>query len=70
MSIKVGQIWKEYDRGNVFVITYIGVYTVTLIFQDGYVIHKENKDWILKQDFIAEYSTWQEAVNSVEFRGK
>lgn len=65
--IKVGQVYKT-DQAECFVVTYIGVYTVTLIFEDGYVIHKENRDWITKcNELIAEYPTWQEAVNSKEF---
>ena len=68
--IKVGQIYKT-DQAEHFVVTYIGVYTVTLIFEDGYVIHKENRDWITKcNKLIAKYPTWQEAVNSKEFNGE
>ena len=77
MSIKVGQIYKFKDETsiNIVVITKeylptkdIGYCRYDLIFQDG-----EVHEWACVNDikdltFIAEYPTWQEAVNSKEFK--
>jgi hypothetical protein len=40
------------------------------IFDDGYVCEKLHIEEILKDKLIAEYPTWQEAVNSKEFKGE
>ena len=69
--IKVGQIYNIPYLGGKFVITWMGgdeteVYCVR---QDGFFfkgICRYQNDC----ELIAEYPTWQEAVNSPEFRGE
>lgn len=65
--IKVGQIYEEKDEG-VFVITKCnnsgGYYAVK---NDGKTFSGVGLD---KKDIIVEYPTWQEAVNSPEFKGE
>lgn len=73
--IKAGQIYKEKElpywrkhECNVFVISSID-FTACIIYKDGTVYRGIGIKWI-KEDckLIAEYPTWQEAVNSKEFR--
>lgn len=68
--IKVGQI---YNLGKG--IEYICVITYNdndnyfgVIYSDGFSEFKD-KNCFSPDDIIAEYSTWQEAVNSKEFKG-
>lgn len=69
-KIKVGQIYKT-SSGSRYIITYMGIYNIYLLYDDGYSmeysISSMNKNYDDK--LIAEYPTWQEAVNSQEFRG-
>ena len=74
MSIKVGQI---YSTGLLkWAVTHISDYPkywATLIKNDGVVagMYYEKDEDVEKQGkLIAEYPTWQEAVNSKEFRGE
>ena len=66
--IKVGQIYKK-PSGPKYIITYMGTYNIYLLYNDGYSMEyslssmKNNYD----DKLIAEYPTWQEAVNSKEF---
>lgn len=62
--IKVGQIYKQVS-GEKFVISYIADRDCFLIYNDGYTACYENK--FIYDTLIAEYPTWQEAVNSKEF---
>ena len=75
--IKVGQIYGNED------IIYIITYTVPRYDKDGFIIKKYqaicsdgfcfeelSEDEILGDKLIAEYPTWQEAVNSPEFKGE
>ena len=67
--IKVGQIYKT-PPGSRYVITFMGTYNVYLLYNSGYSMEysissmKNNYD----DKLIAEYPTWQEAVNSKEFK--
>lgn len=68
-ELKVGQIYKDYE-GYVLVITAIdqnrSKYDV--IFNNGEVYYTTRwRDFEDYCDFITEYPTWQEAVNSKEF---
>ena len=64
--IKVGQIRK--DEFNLYVITY-DLTNCAIVYQDGEV--RECTEKLIEQDkLIAEYPTWQEAVNSPEFKGE
>jgi len=72
--IKVGQIYYDKEKHANFVVTVAsdgqyGFYTNS-IYKSGYVnIH--SADWIeINGKLIAEYPTWQEAVNSKEFKGE
>lgn len=63
--IKVGQIYKEKDE-ELFVVTFANS-------SGGYYAIKNNGKTfsgvgLNKEDLIAEYSTWQEAINSKEFK--
>lgn len=76
-DIRVGQIYKQKNKpywrkfeDDVFVITFIG-YTIHTIDRCGISYDLNGEDWIKGDcDLIAEYPTWQEAVNSPEFRGE
>lgn len=71
MSIKVGQIYKPKNNEDaIFVVTRaeeaVGCYYI--IWDDGSAnYHNINEE---KIELIAEYPTWQEAVNSKEFNNK
>lgn len=72
-EIKVGQVWQQ-ENGEVFVVTFIekhdedafGVYT------DGYTASFSiRENWassFIFNKLIAEFDSWQEAVNSKEFK--
>ena len=67
--IKVGQIYKSNLTFAIRVITFIDDSEVSLIHPDGYVDRWTfddiaNTNW----ELLAEYPTWQEAVNSKEFK--
>ena len=73
--IKVGQIYKEKElpewrknEEDMFIVTNVCYSSVTIIYPDGkcdYVVDS----WIKEDcDLIAEYQTWQEAVNSEYFK--
>lgn len=69
--IKVGQIYKTYS-GNIWCIIRIDLLKsplsfVYLIDPDGYVERLWVKTVEKELSLIAEYPTWQEAVNSKEF---
>ena len=77
--IKVGQVYKvneDYTSDNlVFIITRIGNETVYFVSNIGYatgrdkiLLENDIKDKYIK--LVAEYPTWQEAVNSKEFKGE
>jgi len=72
-SPKVGQVRKSCDEGEVFIITKIeereNCMVYHSIFVDGFVI-KANTQILVTDELIAEYPTWQEAVNSKEFNLK
>lgn len=69
--IKVGQIYKSNLTFAIRVITFIDDSEVSIIHPDGYVDRWSfddiaNSNW----ELVAEYPTWQEAVNSPEFKGE
>lgn len=64
--IKVGQIYRE--KEDIFVITFANT-------SGGYHAIKNNGKvfsgvGLDEKNIIAEYPTWQEAVNSKEFKGE
>lgn len=67
--IKVGQIYKERGTLNIWVITKCNGRECNIICQDGdcYYGYVPHYFWE-KLELIAEYPTWQEAVNSKEFK--
>ena len=69
--IKVGQVYKtpSYSR---YIITYVGRYNIYLLYDDGYSMEYAISSMRNNHDdkLIAEYPTWQEAVNSPEFKGE
>jgi hypothetical protein len=73
--IKVGQIYQYEDVGK-FVISNIQdneeFYNPSIIWQDGSVdtLKAMRKSMKIYGKLIAEYPTWQEAVNSPEFKGE
>lgn len=72
--IKQGQIFKTRD-GHLFVVGRINDDKTVFyaIFYDGSSRRVETDDTIdycNQSELIAEYPTWQEAVNSPEFRGE
>ena len=72
--IKVGQIYKQKekpdwrkDEAAIFSITFVGFY-ISIIDTDG-VSSIVSRDWVEGDcELVAEYPTWQEAVNSKEFK--
>ena len=71
MKIKVGQIYKT-PSGSRYIVTYMGTYNIYLLYNTGYSLEYSISDMNNNYDdkLIAEYSTWQEAVNSPEFKGE
>lgn len=71
MSIKVGQIYKT-PSGSRYIVTYIGTYNISLLYDTGYSM--EYSISLMNSNYddklIAEYSTWQDAVSSKEFKGE
>ena len=65
--IRAGQIFKDkYDFR--FVITLYSPVDIYIIYNNGSCCNFSTKDFdYLDYKFIAEYPTWQEAVNSKEF---
>ncbi len=73
--IKIGQVYKSSVTDTIMVVTSIGYHTVSTIDTYG-----EFEKWIYKNlieicnngiwELIAEYPSWQEAVNSPEFKGE
>lgn len=71
MTINVGQIYKGYN-GFIFAITMVKKdvnhnVEIHLITPSGLTMQAKNDFGGVQLDLIAEYSTWQEAVNSKEF---
>ena len=67
-EIKVGQVWQQ-PNGLRYVVTHMKMCDIHLIYNTGYC--KEyplSSIWDTYDDkLIAEYPSWQEAVNSKEF---
>lgn len=80
MTIEVGQIYKDcYDRIYIITKKHSAIivskskiaYKYNVILQDGEVYDDFTEDEVLNlSKLIAEYPTWQEAVNSPEFKGE
>ena len=67
-KIKVGQIYKSNLTSAIRTITFIDDEEVSIINIDGFVDRWKLDDIpIGAWKFLAEYPTWQEAVNSEEF---
>lgn len=70
--IKVGQIYNNPILGGNIVITWIRADKTEffMIRDDGFFFI--SKDFNINDDYklIAEYPTWQKAVNSLEFKGE
>lgn len=71
--LKVGQIYKSNLTLAIRIITFIdyALDEVSIIHPNGYVDRWSfeevaNSNW----ELVAEYPTWQEAVNSPEFKGE
>lgn len=75
MTVKIGQIYQYEDVGK-FVISNIQdneeFYNPSIIWQDGSVdtLKAMRKSMKIYGKLIASYPTWQEAVNSPEFKGE
>lgn len=69
-KIKVGQIYETIS-GLKYTITCVGIYDTYLLYNTGYCMEYSLSDMNNNYDdkLIAEYQTWQEAVNSPEFKG-
>lgn len=69
--IKVGQIYKT-PSGSRYIVTYMGTYNTYLLYDTGYSLEYSISDMNNNYDdkLIASYPTWQEAVNSPEFKGE
>lgn len=69
--IKAGQIYKVRGAKGLFVVSAKGSYDYHAIESDGKVNYFPEKffEWS-ECILVAEYPTWQEAVNSKEFKGE
>lgn len=77
LKIKVGQIWRVYDDYSFMYIITKRITksrkdgTIEKIYQaicnDGFCFEELKEKEVLQDYLIAEYPTWQEAVNSKEF---
>lgn len=64
---KVGQIFKDKDNFR-FVITLCSPLDIYIIYNNGSCHHLSKRHFrSLDYEFITDYPTWQEAVNSKEF---
>lgn len=72
MTVKVGQIYIK-DKQILCVISILGSVSGLLCYTinaKGFVYEDFYKDFEKDKKLIAEYPTWQEAVNSPEFKGE
>lgn len=60
-----GRIYKS--RSDVYAVTFNDGFDICIVHNDGFAEDKCLEDFNLGE-FIAEYPTWQEAVNSKEFK--
>ena len=75
--IKAGQVWTEKKlpswrktASDVVVVTTVSFNKLSIVYNDGTTDYVST-DWVGGDcELIAEYPTWQEAVNSHEFRGE
>jgi len=65
-DIKVGQVW-EFNK-TIWIITSINEDWVCLITNKG--LAATEKKELITGNLLATYPTWQEAVNSKEFKGE
>ena len=66
-AAKVGRIYKS--RSDIYVVTFNDGFDICVIHNDGFTEYECLVDFDL-DELIAEYPTWQEAVNSPEFIGE
>lgn len=75
--IKVGQVWKSDNPVMTIAITYIdkrnsrkpSEWDYYYIFKDGETVACDEMYFVkIERKCVAEYPTWQEAVNSKEFK--
>ena len=69
--IKVGQVWQTSNDYKVVVTStkeedYVG--QICIIYMDGYTTDSCEENTFTFCKLLAEYPTWQEAVNSKEFK--
>ena len=78
-KIKVGQIWRGKTKKDTIVITHIRkcgkrsqeLWDFDYIWKDGETFENDEYSFIVfGRKLIAEYPTWQEAVNSKEFNNE
>ena len=68
MTIKIGQIYRNYATDTIYVISNM-INGISIIFSDG-SCGRTPKTNISEAVLLAEYPTWQEAVNSKEFNNE
>lgn len=66
-AAKAGQVYKS--RSDIYVVTFNDGFDICVIHNDGFTEDECLEDFNLGE-LIAEYPTWQEAVNSKEFKGE
>lgn len=64
-AAKAGQIYKS--RSDIYVVTFNDGFDICVIHNDGFTEDECLEDFNLGE-LVAEYPTWQEAVNSKEFK--
>lgn len=67
-KIKVGQMYRSCITNTIYVVSNM-INGISVIFSDG-SCGRTLERLIREADLIAEYPTWQEAVNSKEFKGE
>lgn len=63
-AAKAGQIYRS--GKELYVVTFNDGFDICVIYKDGYASDELLEDFNLG-DLVAEYPTWQEAVNSEDF---
>lgn len=69
-KIKVGQIYEDEDGWRLCITLYSPVDIYAIYHQGSMDNWSKKEDFLLNKKLIAEYPTWQEAVNSKEFNNE
>lgn len=71
--IKIGQVYKDKNSGAIYVVTLITKCNISIVYNYGLAQlypYVYDRNPFIFDTLLAEYPTWQEAVNSPEFKGE